>query len=57
MCRFYKENYDDMKEQFNKMNMWKKDKVKMEKIIEDKQFMIQKLQDRVDQLVEKNISL
>lgn len=36
MCRFYKENYDDMKEQFNKMNMWKKDKVKMEKIIEDK---------------------
>ena len=44
-------------DQMSKMSIWKKEKGKMEKIIEEKEFMTRKLQDRIDDLVEKNLGL
>lgn len=44
-------------EQFSKMNIWSKEKSKMEKINEEKEFTIRKLQDRIDELVERNLTL
>ena len=40
-----------------KMNAWKKEKAKMEKMVEEKNFAIQKLHERIEELSDKNIAL
>lgn len=44
-------------DQMQKMNIWKREKAKMEKVMEEKDFIVQKLHDRIEELTEKNLSL
>ena len=50
LCRIYKEKYDDIMDQMQKMNIWRREKAKMEKCMEEKDFMVQKLHDRIEEL-------
>ncbi len=41
----------------NKINIWDKEKAKFQNMMEEKDFMIEKLQSKVEELNQKNLSL
>lgn len=48
LCKIYKEKYEEIMDQMQKMNIWKREKAKMEKTMEERDFMVQKLHDRIE---------
>lgn len=53
----YKEKYEEAMMQLNRYQAWEKEKLKFNRMLEEKDNAIQKLQARLSELIEKNFAM
>ena len=53
----YRERYEDVVKQLNRQSSWEKERGRFTRIIDEKDMTIQKLHQKIEQLVEKNYQM